>query len=401
MREPDVVIVGGGPAGLAAAIACARGGVSTVLVERRAFPVDKPCGEGLLPTGVAALERLGVPRAAIDRAGVAIAGVRYCTSRGRMAEGAFDDDRGVGLRRVDLSSLLVAEARRLTSLEIISGAVADVRLAGGERPCVAIGRDRLRPRLVIAADGLSSHVRRSLGIGTIVGRPRRWGVRQHFDGEPWTDYVEVHFGDGIDAYVTPLRDGVNVAVLWDEARAGVDRGAPVAATLVARMPRLAARVAARRPVGRARAAGPFHQRPRERARDGLLFAGDAAGYIDPLTGEGVGLALQQAEVFERCVVPHLQTRESGAVPVDVLAACLRAGDAASRAHRQLTRLMLRLARHPSLVERVVALVGNNPALFRHCLDVNMGRRSLWAAPWHAVFALGRTLRVQAEPRQTL
>ncbi|MEO8484064.1 MAG: hypothetical protein ABI634_17770 [Acidobacteriota bacterium] len=160
---------------------------------------------------------------------------------------------------------------------------------------------------------------------------------------------------------------------------------------LAQMPALAEKLAGRRATDRAEAAGPFRHQPRERARDGVLLVGDAAGYLDPLTGEGVGLALTQAEEFERHVVPLLAGPGPRVLAASALRPYLRAVDAVTKSNRDLTRLMLSLSTRPALVDRIVGALAADPVLFAHCLDANMGRRSMWAAPATSLTGLVRAL----------
>jgi len=210
-------------------------------------------------------------------------------------------------------------------------------------------------------------------------------VRQHFSGEAWGDHVEVYFGPGFEAYVTPVDGGVNVAWLWEEGR--VAPGADVHRQLVKHVALLEQRLDGRRPTDRAQAAGPFRHRPRARVRDGVLLMGDAAGYLDPLTGEGVGLALMQAELFGEHVVPLIRDRSERVVSARACTSYLRAVDSASRPNHMLTRLMLSLSRRPAMVERTAAALAADPTLFRHLLAANIGRRSLWTAPLASICRL--------------
>jgi len=380
VSSPDVVVIGGGPAGLAAAIVCATHGLTTMVIERHAFPIDKPCGEGLLPNGVAALARIGIDAAAVSAHGRTIAGVRYFTSQGRTAEASFAGCPGVGIRRSDLSRVLFEHVRTLPGIEAVTGAAA-VTLDDSGRPLVRAAGNVFRPKLVIGADGLQSRTREAVGIAVERRGRRRWGCRQHFDGEPWSDRVEVYFGRGFEVYVTPVAHGVNVAVLWDACVVDMPGGGSPVASLVARVPALARRLEGRAPSDRPRAGGPFDVRVRRPWRAGVLLVGDAAGYVDALTGEGVGLALEQAALLSDSVVPALRrTPPGGVVDSDALAECARAARARAQPNRQLTRLLVRLARHPALVERLVAALASSPTLFAHLLDVNMGGRRLWQIP---------------------
>ena len=385
---PEVVVIGGGPAGLAVAITLARRGIQTHLVERGRLPQEKPCGEGLLPNAVEALVRLGIDRTDLEAVGHPIAGIRYLARSGRRAEARFPDGHGLGVSRVDLSALLLARARSLPALRIIEARATVIRQPG-QAWTVAIGGERLRPALIVGADGLSSPTRRAIGVRTIAGPHKRWGLRQHLDGSAWTDHVEVYFGDGVEAYVTPLRHSINVAFLWDQRAIAVPHGRPAFDWFVSRTPALAGQLRGRRPLDRVRAAGPFDRRAASSVEDGLIFAGDAARYIDALTGEGVGLALQHAEVIDGAVAPLLSgdARPSRRQLTPYARAIADAG----RANAQLTRVMLRCSRHPALVDRLIGVLAADPGLFEHCLRVNMGQRSLWRLRVDLLVRLPRAL----------
>lgn len=403
MTEPDVVVIGGGPAGLASAIVCATHGLTTVLVERHAFPIGKPCGEGLLPNGVSAFSRIGIDADSLAAHARPIAGIRYCTPCGRTAEASFDGRTCLGIRRTDLSRVLYTRARALPCLEVISGEKATVAIDRG-RPQVRIRGSTCHPKLVIGADGLQSPTRAAAGMVFAHRSRTRWGCRQHFDGEPWTDHVEVHFGRGFDVYVTPLRGGVNVAGLWDVRMVRIPASCSPVAWLVAKMPALARQLHGRAYVDRAQGRGPFDVRVRKPWCAGVLLVGDAAGYVDPLTGEGVGLALEQAALLSETIVPALRcTPTCEIIDPDALAQFALAARERARPNRQLTHLLLRVARHPALVEWIVATLGAHPALFAHLLDVNMGRRELWQLfpplfRAEALIHVGRTAAVRASPQ---
>lgn len=379
--EPRVVIVGAGPAGLAAAIAIARHSIPTLLLERRRAPLDKPCGEGLLSSAVRSLSALGVAPSALQARGTRLAGIRYFSPRGRRAEARFEPNAlALGLRRVGLSELLLERAAALPALEVRFGSRARVASQRG-RTSVSVDGERLEPPLLIAADGLNSGVRRELAIASHIGPRRRYGVRSHFEIARWTDHVEVYFAHGVEAYVTPLADGVNIAFLWTPERlAQSDPASPPFAELLAHFPELRARLRGAPMQDRARGAGPFAQHPVERVRPGFALLGDASGYIDALTGEGVGLALTQALALERAVVPFLRTSPGTLVPRALLERFLREADARTASNRQLTRILLALVDRSWTLEAALALLGASEGLFQHLLSASSGRRALWRLP---------------------
>ncbi|MFP8882836.1 FAD-dependent oxidoreductase [Streptomyces mangrovi] len=289
----DLLVVGGGPAGLATALHAARAGLGVTVLEQRAGTVDKACGEGLMPGAVAALAALGV-----HPAGHELRGVRYVAGP-RRAAAAFRAGPGRGVRRTVLHAAL-REAALAAGVRIEHRTVRAVEQDG--RGVVAGG---LRAAHLVAADGLHSPIRRALGLDRPHRARPRYGLRRHFELAPWSDHVEVHWARGAEAYVTPVADGlVGVAVLT-AGRGSYDDH-------LAAFPGLRERLSGARPAGPVRGAGPLRRSARARTAGRVLLVGDAAGYVDALTGEGVALALAQAPAAVRAVVggdPRAYERE--------------------------------------------------------------------------------------------
>jgi len=289
MVMTDVVIAGGGPAGLAAAIRSAERGLRTLLLERSASVPDKACGEGLMPAGAHELERLG---ARIPQGGSAsLRGIRYLEEDGTVLEGQFGGRPGMGIRRTVLAEAL-RERAAAAGAELRRGTV----LATHPRfDAVEVGTDSgvLDARLLIAADGLHSPLRRAAGLDAGNGSgPMRFGIRRHFALAPWTDFVEVYWAPGIEAYVTPVGPrSVNVALLHDRD------GARDFDDLLAPFPALRERLAGASVDSDLRGAGPLLQRARARWAERLALVGDAAGYVDAITGQGLSLAFAASSVL--------------------------------------------------------------------------------------------------------
>lgn len=278
----EVVIAGGGPAGLGAAIRSAQRGFRTVLFERSGPVPDKACGEGLMPAGARELERLGV-RIPEDRC-ARFRGIRYLQEDGTVLEARFRNGAGLGIRRTALEDAL-RERALACGAELRAGAVLAAR-ARGDRVELDTASGALEARLLIAADGLHSALRRAAGLELARAEgPLRFGLRRHFELPPWTDLVEVHWEAGVEAYVTPVSPRtVNVAFLRERG------GSEDFDALLRRFPLLRERVAGAPPSSETRGAGPLLQRVRAVWAERLALIGDAAGYVDAITGQGLSLA---------------------------------------------------------------------------------------------------------------
>ncbi|WP_330177181.1 NAD(P)/FAD-dependent oxidoreductase [Streptomyces sp. NBC_01498] len=327
----DVLVAGGGPAGLAAGIHAALAGLRAVVVEPRTGPVDKACGEGVMPGGVAALRALGV-----EVSGYELRGVRYREGV-RGAEACFRDGTGLGVRRTELHAALRRRADDL-GVETVRG-----RIGGVRQDADRVRTGEWTARWLIAADGLHSPVRRGLGLELPDRAPSRYGLRRHFRVAPWSAFVEVHWSRWGEAYVTPVGDDlVGVAVLSHERRSYDEH--------LGAFPDLAP-LLRERPASAVRGAGPLRQRVRRPRAGRVLLVGDAAGYVDALTGEGVALALSTAEAAVRALAegrPETYPAAWGKL---------------TRRHRLLTEGLLRAARGPRAARLVVPAAARFPSLF--------------------------------------
>ncbi|OLT52432.1 NAD(P)/FAD-dependent oxidoreductase [Cellulosimicrobium sp. CUA-896] len=363
----DVLVVGGGPVGLAAAVHARDAGHDVLVVDRRAAvldgALDKACGEGLLPGALAAVHDLGV-----DPPGHPLAGISYRSADGaRHADHAFAAGPGRGVRRTALHAALHARAleagarvRHATVRELDQDPdCVDVRLAGpgGDDGGGDDGgggdsgtATHVRARWVLGCDGLHSTVRRLAGLDGAPYRAAatRYGLRSHHRVAPWSDYVEVHWSARAEAYVTPVApDLVGVAVL--APRGGPGGAAPgTAEDHLADFPELADRLAGVPAAGKVLGAGPLRRRARRRTAGRVRLVGDASGYVDALTGEGVRVGLAQAQAAVR----HLDD------PV----AYERAWSRATRDYRVLTTGLLAWASSPAR-GAIVPLAATVPPLY--------------------------------------
>ena len=273
---PDLLIVGGGPVGLAAAIEARLAGLSVTVIEPRDGAIDKACGEGLMPGAVPLLARLGVePR------GFALRGVSYQDGK-REANHTFVTGSGLGVRRTTLHAALHNQAVALGASFVYERVnsltnTADFVEAAG-----------IRADWMLGCDGLHSSVARLAGLS----RPapatrRRFGLRRHFRVDPWSDLIEVHWNRLGELYVTPTADGMVGVALLAKQHTGFDEA-------LAASPRLAERLRGAEPASELRGAGPLRQQTTARTAGRVMLVGDASGYVDAITGEGLRLGFDQA-----------------------------------------------------------------------------------------------------------
>ena len=281
--DVDLIIVGGGPVGLSAAIEARLAGLSVALVEARDGAIDKACGEGLMPGAIPLLERLGV-----SPAGMPLRGVSY-RDGARVADYRFAHGSGLGVRRLELHRALSERADGLGVERVYDKVTALSQDASG------VSVAGLRGSWLFGADGLHSSVRRLAGLEASPGRLRRYGLRRHFSVAPWNDLIEVHWSSAVEAYVTPVApDVVGVAILgnkgldFDEAIGGI--------------PELAKHLAGASRASVLRGAGPLRQRATKPGSGRVLLVGDASGYVDAITGEGLRLGIEQARVAVAAIV---------------------------------------------------------------------------------------------------
>lgn len=336
----DLLIVGGGPAGLATALYATRAGLDVQVWEPRPAPIDKACGEGLMPAAVAALADLG-----IDPPGVDLAGIRYVAGD-RSVSATFRAGPGRGVRRTALHAALHA-ATGAAGVPVVPR-----RLREFTQDADAVTADGVAARYLIGADGLHSGVRRLSGLQARPARLRRYGQRRHIVTAPWSHHVEVHWGSRSEAYVTPVGpDCVGLALL-------TARRAPFS-ELVCEFPALTQRLvgAAVSPVT---GAGPLRQRTRARTAGRVLLVGDAAGYVDALTGEGIALALAQAqEAVHACSAEAPWTYE-------------RAWRHVSRRYSRLTLALVHSTQWQPVRRRLVPAAARMPTTFAAAVDVLAG-----------------------------
>jgi flavin-dependent dehydrogenase len=313
-------------------------------------------------------------------AGEPFRGVRY-HGFGLQIESPFPAARGVpahglGARRLRLDAALFAAAAATPGVTACDGVrVDDVLVEDGRVRGLLAGGATVRARLVVAADGPRSLVRRRLGLDGRARGPARLGLRAHFRlpaDAPACDLVEVFVGEGHEIYVTPLPDR-EVAVAALTARADDDRRpAELFPRLLALHPALARRLEGAMPSGALGGQLPLESRARRGVAPGVVLLGDAAGFIDPITGGGIAQALLSAELL----AAHLCPARGFDPGLDALLEFDRQRRALLRDGAILTRTLLALARRPAFARGTLRLMRRTPSLYRHLVGVAGGTRPL-------------------------
>ncbi len=344
----DVFVVGGGPAGLAVAIAARRRGLSVVVADGAIPPIDKPCGEGLMPDGLEALRELGVEIPADDV--YPFRGIRF-VSGARKTEAVFPRGVAYGIRRTALHRILIDYAASCGVSMLWQSAVTGLHPNG-----VLVGGRLVPARRVVGADGSSSRVRHWANLDGHRKKKLRFGFRRHYRIAPWSDFMELHWGDcqshdcqsdACQIYVTPVsRDEICVALISGNPQLRLDAA-------LAEFPELAARLGYAGHSSTERGAITVSRMLQRVYRGNIALVGDASGGVDAITGEGLCLAFRQAALLADC----LASRNLARYQVE---------------HR-------RLIRRPALMARLMLLIGSHARLRQRTMQVFEATPRLFAA----------------------
>jgi geranylgeranyl reductase family protein len=403
-RVADVVVVGAGPAGAATAILLAEHGLDVVVLDRATLPRPKICGEYLSPEAARVLDRLGVLKT-LDAAGAApLSGMRITAPDGTTVTGRYREIGGhrpyrrhaMGVSREGLDGALVERLRgvpvdlreetRVVDVLVERGQVVGVRAEGRDARATDV-----RAKVVVAADGRASVVAQRLGCRQ-PHRLRRMALITYLDGVADCRDVGEIFVDPPDyAILNPLApDRVNLGLVVP-----LEHAAPWSARLddflaarVRQLPHLARRLAGATRVAPIRALGPLAHRVTPPREGGVLLVGDAGGFYDPFTGEGVFTALRSAELATETIAHALR---GGDVSAGALASYERARRAAFRGKERVTRALhfvighrgvanlacRALARRPELLDAMLGVFGDYvpPAALPAAAFTEAGRRS--------------------------
>jgi len=371
----DAIIVGAGPAGSHLAIRLATQGLSVALVDRKRFPREKPCGEFMSPECLPLLREVGLDRDLLAVGARPVRGMEL-HGHGERAEGRFGavprvavSDVGYALRREVLDRLSFERAIAMDGVDgfpahSVLGLVrgADGEVLGVELRGPGLEERALGATLTVGADGLRSRVARELGVRRDVPWLRKFALVARFDGVAPRDTAEVHYVPGGYMAACPVDSGLfTLNLVVDQASLPAGRGA-LADFLhehIQQAPALAERLGNASPVGPILTCGPLAGQTTAQVAPGAALVGDACGYVDPMTGEGLFFAMRGASLLAEAVAPALQ---QGECPLPVLRRYQRQRRRAFGHRYAMARLLQRGLRYPRVVDAILSTLSGRPAL---------------------------------------
>jgi menaquinone-9 beta-reductase len=347
VNSTDVFVIGGGPAGLAAAIAARQRGFQVMIADGQQPPIDKACGEGLMPDGLASIERLGI-RVPLNEAH-RFRGIRFVGLHSS-AEALFPNhEAGLAVRRTALHRIIAERAEQLGTEFLWRTSVTGISAEG-----VHVGDRVVRCRWIVGADGSNSRVRRWAGMENNRQPRMRYAFRRHFRVAPWTDHMEIHWGARCQGYATAVgRDQVCVALASHDPNLRLEQG-------LRELPSLRARLQGVETVTAERGALTGNRTYRRVFRGNVALIGDASGTVDAITGEGLGLAFTQAVALAQC----FESGDLKPYQAEHRRLMLRP--------RGMARLMLTLDGRPWLQRRTLQTFREHPEIFQRLLALHLG-----------------------------
>lgn len=349
-----ILIVGGGPAGLACALNLAKHGLYSIVIDKKSFPIDKACGEGIMPHGVEELRNLDVLQSFNSSNSHHFFGICF-NYKDKQAEGKFINGYGLGIRRSMLSQILFAKASQSEFIKIIPNCALEKIQQEGEHVIVNTSSGDFQGEYLVGADGIRSKTRKLAQISHTLMPLRRYGIRQHFELKPWSNKVEVYWQKQLAAYVTPIgAKKIGLAFLWHKKlKPKVEIN-----YFLNFFPELQRKINLSKSISSVSSTGPFFYKVLRPYCNRIMLIGDASGYLDPITGEGISISFLQARLLAESLahkesIPGYYTRYKAlATPYRLTTLGLMK---LSQSNLALSAMVNVLKRFPIIFEKSIAI----------------------------------------------
>jgi flavin-dependent dehydrogenase len=346
----DVLILGGGPAGLAVAIALRQKGIDCLVVEALAPAIDKGCAEGLMPDALGSLRKLGLN--ITEQQGHHFRGIRFHNLQHRV-HADFPNGNGIGVRRTKLHGLIADRAREIG---VAVSWRSRAKLLDGRSALV--NGNKVSFRHLVGADGQASSVRRWAGLGHVQRESIRFGFCRHYNMAPWSEYVEVHWGSTGQVYITPVAaDSVSVVFITRTPK--LAQG-----DFLEAFPAVAEKLQGIPTMSTLRGGISANRKLRRVANESVALIGDASGSPDAITGEGLAVSFRQAVSLANAIergnleLYNLEHQKIGWLP------------------HTMGWLMVSTDRWPRMQSRALEMLSTHPDYFQQLLSVHVGALSM-------------------------
>ncbi len=368
-HHTDIVIIGGGLAGQIAAIACHRYGLRCIVIEKQRHNKDKVCGEGLMPRGLSILQELGLSQLPSIVSALPFRRIRY-HYQGDSVCGTLPDEGGLGVRRNELDRDLTQELARY-AIEVLTDEMlglaeseqhVTVTLKSGRRVCA---------HWLIGADGLKSRTRSLLNLNAPhkSRAPKRFAIRQHRFlttkqfSQLSREEVHIFVGDGYELYLTPISgERLGIACLLSEGELLKLNGDAEERLLNLCKKLLPWDVSAMRAASKAKSCGPLRQKARSVQSKRCFLVGDAAGYIDAITGEGMSLAIESSVLAVKSICEAQSKRRTLKKESKTLSPYSKRWKKMFLKHKLLTESTVFIFKHATLKRIFFTALKKNPKL---------------------------------------
>lgn len=385
LDKQEVCIIGGGPTGLMAGILLSRRGILTTIVEKNEWPIDKVCGEGIMPLGVGLLRKYDLLKFIDPMWSRKFVGIKYIDKSGESAEGYFKEEDGLVVRRIALSGGLYEAAKRESLLTLLPN---HELLSFQETPDkILVTTRELQTQetvligefdYLVGADGLRSKVRALTNRdGELpVKQKNRMGARVHYEIPPWDNKVQIWWEDGIECYVAPTSENcVEFNFGWDPDMVQPQKGSSrngVEGNFFEFFPLLKDKIRGAKRLSPFKSWGPLPHKATTPLDRRVVLIGDSSIFYDQITGEGLSLAFLQAELLSE-TLPTWHTPQGRAKFLDTI-------KLVGTNYVRVTNFAMFFTRHPLCRKWMIRLLNRSPRLFTYLLHLNMGEYSVFRPP---------------------